>query len=244
VSTVNKVTFSSPSGRDDAGPGGFEDSAHRRLDFFAYLTPQARRDFVAAARARRFAPREQIYRQNDRHQHMFRIVSGRVWLTSSRPDGREHLSLFAGPGECFGFSSLIDGEGFPQSAVARSEVNVQMLTKAALERLRAEHRSIDDAMMRSMQRDIRILISQLSAASISDLRSRLAHRLVAYALPRPAQPSVVRLTQSELAGVFGVSRQTINKLLRDFERDGLVRRSYGEVSLLDVARLRELGEGI
>jgi CRP-like cAMP-binding protein len=231
-------------GRNGAEFADPDNSAQRRLDFFTYLTPQARRDFVAAASLRRFAPREQIYRQNDRHQHMFRIVSGRVWLTSSRPDGREHLSLFAGPGECFGFSSLIDGEGFPQSAVARSEVNVQMLTKAALDALRAKHRSVDDAMMRSMQRDIRILISQLSAASISDLRSRLAHRLLAYALPRSARPSVVRLTQTELAGVFGVSRQTVNKLLGDFERDGLVRRTYGEVELLDGARLRELAEGV
>ncbi len=218
--------------------------AERRLDFFTYLTAAARQDFEAAASRRRFAARQQIYRQNDSHQQMFRIVSGRVWLTSSRPDGREHLSLFAGPGECFGFSPLIDGEGLPQSAIARSEVNVQLLTKTALDALRAKHRSIDDAMMRSMQRDIRILIRQLSAASISDLRSRLAHRLLVYANPRwPNQP-VVRLTQTELAGVFGVSRQTVNKLLRDFEHEGLVERAYGEVELLDVHRLRQLAEGV
>ncbi len=219
-------------------------SAERRLDFFTYLTREARRDFEAAARNRRFEAQENIYRQNDRSQQIFRIVSGRVWLTSSRPDGRVHLSLFAGPGECFGFSSLIDDEGLPQSAMARSEVNVQVLSKSALDELRAKHRSIDDAIMRSMQRDIRILIRQLSEASISDLRSRLAHRLLVYALPQRPNEPVVRLTQTELAGVFGVSRQTVNKLLRDFENEGLVKRAYGEVVILDVPRLRHLAEGV
>jgi CRP/FNR family transcriptional regulator, cyclic AMP receptor protein len=228
--TVNQVTF--------------QQSAEQRLDFFTYLTPEAQRDFESAASRRQVPAREHIYRQNDRHQRIFRIVSGRVWLTSSRPDGREHLSLFAGPGECFGFSSLIDGEGLPQSAIARSEVTLQMLSKTALAALRAKHRSIDDALMRSMQRDIRILIRQLSAASISDLRSRLAHRLLVYSLPRSPDQLVVRLTQTELAGVFGVSRQTVNKLLRDFERDGLIKRAYGEVELRDVDRLRQLADGI
>jgi CRP/FNR family cyclic AMP-dependent transcriptional regulator len=119
-----------------------------------------------------------------------------------------------------------------------------MLTKTALNGLRTKHRSIDDALMRSMQRDIRILIKQLSAASISDLRSRLAHRLLVYANPRLPNHRVVRLTQTELAGVFGVSRQTVNKLLRDFEREGLVKRAYGEVEILDGPRLRELAEGV
>ncbi len=220
------------------------DSAERRLDFFTYLTPVARHDFEAAARSRRYEARQNIYRQHDRHQQMFRIVSGRVWLTSSRPDGRVHLSLFAGPGECFGFSSMIDDEGLPQSAITRTEVNVQVLSKSALGELRAKHRSIDDAMMRSMQRDIRILVRQLSEASISDLRSRLAHRLLVYALPQRPNEPVVRLTQTELAGVFGVSRQTVNKLLRDFENEGLVKRAYGEVAILDVAQLRLLAEGV
>ncbi len=226
---------------DAVEPGS---SAERRLDFFTYLTPEARRDFEAAARNRRFAAQESIYRQNDRSRQIFRIVSGRVWLTSSRPNGRVHLSLFVGPGECFGFSSFIDGEGLPQSAVARSEVNVQALSRTALDELRARHRSIDDAMMRSMQRDIRILVRQLAEASISDLRSRLAHRLLVYALPQRPNEPVVRLTQTELAGVFGVSRQTVNKLLRDFENEGLVKRAYGEVAILDVAQLRHLAEGV
>ncbi len=218
-------------------------SGQGRLHFFDFLTPEAQQDFEAMASRRQFQATERIYGQDDLHRLMFRIVSGRVWLSYSRPDGREHLSLLVGPGECFGFSSLVDGEGLPQSATARSEVHVQVLTKAALDQLRAKHRSVDDAMMRSMLRDIRILISHLSEATISDLPSRLAHRLLLYAVPDRSNQPVVRLTQSELAGVFGVSRQTVNKVLSDLVTQGLITQSYGQVRLQDVPRLRQLADG-
>ena len=42
--------------------------------------------------------------------------------------------------------------------------------------------------------------------------------------------------------MLGVSRQSINKQLGRWERQGLVRLSYGRVSLLDCAALERLTE--
>ncbi|WP_324276749.1 Crp/Fnr family transcriptional regulator [Blastococcus brunescens] len=189
---------------------------------------------------RQFSAGELIYRQEAHHRVMYRIVSGRVWLSYTRADGREHLSSLLGPGECLGISTLIDGDGLPQNATARTDVRVQVLEQAVWVQLRQKHRSIDDAMMRSMIRDTRILISQLSEASLAELPPRLALRLLALArLGRNGDP-VVDLTQTELAATLGVSRQTLNKLLRQFAADGMVRLAYGEVHLADVEALHAL----
>ncbi|MDL9948152.1 Crp/Fnr family transcriptional regulator [Gordonia sp. ABSL11-1] len=226
-------------------PGSSPRVTHsRRLDFFEYLTPEAKRDFDAAATVRRFDADESIYLQDDRHHLMYRLVAGRIWLSYTTVDGREHLAGLLGPGECFGISPLIDGEGVPQNATARTPVTVQVLDEPTLARLRAAHRSMDEAIMRSLLRDIRILSSELSSASLAGLRSRLAGRLLALAGRGPHGGPVVRLTQAELAGVLGVSRQTLNRQLRQLEADGVVALSYGEVHLLEVSVLRDLASDL
>jgi len=47
----------------------------------------------------------------------------------------------------------------------------------------------------------------------------------------------VELPQRTLAAMLGVQRPSLNKVLKDLERDGLIRISYAAVEVLDRARL-------
>jgi DeoR/GlpR family transcriptional regulator of sugar metabolism len=42
--------------------------------------------------------------------------------------------------------------------------------------------------------------------------------------------------------MVGLSRKTVNARLADFEREGLVRRGYGGVTVLDPKALRRIAE--
>ncbi|EME22685.1 Crp family transcriptional regulator [Rhodococcus triatomae BKS 15-14] len=211
-----------------------------RVDLFDFLTDEAKVDFLARTTTRTVRAGARIYTQDDRHRVMYRIVTGRVWLSYARIDGRELLYLLLGPGECLGISTLIDGHGLPQSATARSDVTLQVLDQRALASLRQLHPSVDNAIVHSLCRDIRILISHMSEAALDDLPARVARRLLVLAQPSAARGiPVVKLPQSELAAIFGVSRQTLNKVLKSFEREQLVSLTYGAVELRNVSRLRE-----
>ncbi|WP_181779314.1 Crp/Fnr family transcriptional regulator [Pseudonocardia pini] len=218
---------------------GEEQPAGRRLELFDALTDAAREDFVASAVPRTVPAGARVYTQDDRQRVMYRIVEGRVWLSYSRPDGRELRYGLVGPGECLGISSLVDGQGLPQSATARTDVVLQVITRDAFARLRRTHSCVDDALMRSMLRDIRILIGYLAEASLDELPVRVARRLLLLSAPDRAGVPVVGLPQAELAAVFGVSRQSLNKVVKAFEAEGLVRLAYGEIRLVDVPALRD-----
>jgi CRP/FNR family cyclic AMP-dependent transcriptional regulator len=211
----------------------------QRVDLFGFLDEPATEDFVASAGSRVVPAGQRIYTQDDRHRVMYRIVSGRAWLSYSRADGRELLYMFLGPGECFGISGLVDGHGLPQSATARTDVTLQVISHDTFERLRRRHACFDDAIMRSILRDVRIMISYLAEAALDDLPARVARRLLALALPDSQGRLVVDLPQSELAAVFGVSRQTLNRVLRDLESEGLVQLGYGTVALTRPAELAD-----
>jgi CRP/FNR family transcriptional regulator len=110
------------------------------FDFFDFLSDTAREDFLASARTRVVPAGGRIYVQDDRHRVMYRVVAGRACLSYSRADGRELIYHFLGPGECLGISALVDGEGLPQSATARTRVTLQAITQESFERLRSRPR--------------------------------------------------------------------------------------------------------
>ena len=47
----------------------------------------------------------------------------------------------------------------------------------------------------------------------------------------------MELPQRTLAAMLGVQRPSLNKVLKDLERDGLIRISYSTIEVLDRARL-------
>ena len=50
----------------------------------------------------------------------------------------------------------------------------------------------------------------------------------------------IRLPQRTLAAMLGVHRQSLNKVMKDLERDGLVSVGYSEIEVLDEERLSAL----
>jgi CRP-like cAMP-binding protein len=47
-----------------------------------------------------------------------------------------------------------------------------------------------------------------------------------------------RLTQGDLAAMVGASRETVNKCMGAYERQGIVRYRRGRITILDAHRLR------
>jgi CRP/FNR family transcriptional regulator, cyclic AMP receptor protein len=215
------------------------------FDLLQWLPERACEAFHAAARGRRFGHGELIYSQGDPGNQMYRLVSGAVRLSVARSDGRELLYLLFQPGDCFGTSSLVDGEMRPQTAEAHEACEVEMLGRVGFDQLRSMHREFDDALIRLATRHMRLLSGLFADAHLEAISARVASRILAtarsFGRPTPAGIALsVPLTQSELALMVGGSRQTVNKVLQQFQADGLVNLSGGQIIVLSKDRLRSM----
>lgn len=72
-------------------------------------------------------------------------------------------------------------------------------------------------------------------------RQRLASRLLTLVRSRLGPPEL-RLSQQALAEMVGLSRKTVNGLLIEFAREGLVDLDYGGLAVLDLRRLERVAE--
>ena len=209
-----------------------------RYDLFRWLPNEVREAFMQAAKPRFVQEGQIIYQQGDIANEMYRIVSGAVRLTSMQIDGRELMYTLFVARDTFGYSSLIDRHGLPHTAEAQTPVHLQVLSRDAFMGLRRKYEAFNEALMQTLCIHVRGLSTSVSDAVLEDLPQRLARRLLEIARQAEDNAATIPLSQTELALLMGVSRQTVHKFLKMFEDEGLVRQSYGAVVLPDLRALK------
>lgn len=213
------------------------------FDIFQWLPIDVRTAFESEARVHHVRKGDHIYIEGDPGDAMYRLVSGSVRLSVADAEGRELLYLLFEPGDCFGISSCIDDEPRPHTARANSALELQVLGKAAVDRLRTLHRPFDDAIMRLLARHMRMLSQFFAETSLKSLRERVAGRLLStarsFGVNTPEGISLsIELPQSELAFMVGGSRQSINKTLQRFRDEGVIEINHGKVIITNIDGLR------
>lgn len=184
----------------------------------------------------RYNKGERIGERYDPCPGLHMVVSGSLSLFRNSPSGRHLLFGIAHPGDVIGLASLLDSYVRPETVEARSDALLVFLPKPALDPAMA-----DVVCLRSLARAVafrwRILHESYHTLAMDSVRCRIAKNL-AY-LPRRStlfmsfgppgtqaliEPSPVDVTQSEIAAMMGMARQTVNRVLSEFLRKGIVAR--------------------
>lgn len=211
--------------------------------FLAGLLPEEREAFEELASTRRYRPGETLFHEGDESGGVFAISSGHVKV-SCVEGTREVVLAFAGPGALLGELAAIDRR--PRSATTRAVDDVCALVVPA-----QDFRRFLDAHPSAALRVIELLIGRLRHSdrqrieyAAYDVVGRLARRLLELteSSGEPAGAGVhitLPLTQDELAGLTGSSREAIAKALHLLRELGWVATERRSLTVRDLEALRD-----
>jgi CRP-like cAMP-binding protein len=219
-------------------------SDHRMLEtnqLLGALPPDALESLRAASTVRDVNRNEVLFKRGDRASELFGIISGRVAILTQAPDGRESLVAVLDEGSLFGELGLFD-EG-PRSADARALETTQVLVleyEAVRAAIKAEPNLLW-VIIRVLARRLRTTDDSLADAVFLDVPGRTAKRLLE--LSGDSDEFRLRMTQEDLAGLVGASRERVNKALSMFTRLGWLEvEGRNRYRILDRASLEERAE--
>jgi len=137
----------------------------------------------------------------------------------------------------FGEISVFDGMPRTHDGHALGPTTLLFHAKTDFKRLLTRYPVIYERFARMLALRLRATFDLVEEASVAPLSQRLARRLLELAQLEPSAMNAatiprgreVPLTQEELGHLLGKSRQSIAKLLRLWEQDGLVQTRYGRV---------------
>ena len=205
-----------------------------------------------AMRDRRYRRGEVIFHVDDPGDALFVVVAGDVKIVLPSDESAEPVILTTiGRGGFFGELALLDGRPRSATAIAILPVQALVLRRDALDRLVDSEPVLRRAMFAALAGEIRRLTGHVEDLHFLDLPGRLARHLLRTAAGAASNgegdrddrlpPGPLRLawpyTQSELAGMIGGSRQSVNRLLADFVAQDLLRFEGDELVIPDPASL-------
>ena len=209
-----------------------------RWALFEEVDEQQVRQLLAAARRRRFAKGETVFHEGDPGESLHLIDKGFLAVRVTTPGGEVATLRVMRAGQHFGDLAMLSSAHRSATVTALDKSETLELPATTIREFSAEHRSFERAMARVIAHQLRNQSQQLLEAMYLTVPRRLARRLAE--LSDLYDAPVVPLTQDDLAGISGTTRQTVNQLLTEWREAGVVDLGRGRVTVVDRHRLDRL----
>jgi CRP-like cAMP-binding protein len=216
------------------------------VGLFADLTTAELVGLASLMRPRPYAKDEVIYLRGDPGTAFYVIASGKVKIALTSPDGKELILRRLGPGGFHGELALLDDEPRSADAVATEASVLLVLQRDAFRQFLSEHPDLATKLLGTVSQYLRRNAELIQDATFLDVPARLARILLELAtepgaadLPPPGAIIPDRMKQGELAALVGATRESINKWLGSFEKQGLISYDKGQITLLRPSGLKQ-----
>lgn len=184
---------------------------------------------------------EHVFREGDPFEAIAAVRAGTVKTYVIDRDGREHVLGFHLPGEVIGLNA-IDGESYPCNAVALDTVMLCRFSFPKISVLAARLPGLQQHLFRLLSRDIgraALLAGDWTADErMAAFLVGMSRRLAA----RGFSPNRFQLTmpRTDIANYLRLAPETVSRVLKRFQDDGLVQVDRRELELVGRERLETL----
>jgi CRP/FNR family cyclic AMP-dependent transcriptional regulator len=199
----------------------------REIPLFADLTDQELFQIMKIVKCRTYKKRMFIFHQGDEQRTVYFVRSGTVKVSKVDEDGREQILSFLQEGDMFPHVGFFDDSSYPGTAEALEDCRLGEISVRDFEQLLLRQPKISITVMRVLGRKILELQQKIQDVTLQNTAERITHALVHLCVKNGTAAengSVLpfRITNLELANMVGTSRETVNRVLNQLKKQGLV----------------------
>jgi CRP/FNR family transcriptional regulator, cyclic AMP receptor protein len=207
----------------------------RGTELFAELDEPALAQVSAAAVSRELRRGDVLFAEGDEPAHLYVVEDGRIAIASKSDDGRESVFALMERGELFGEMGLLDSLGRSAEARALEPSQVIEIPYGPVRATFEERPELLWGVVALLAGRLRSMDSALADSVFLDVTGRTAKRLLD--LGGEADEFLLPVTQEELAGMVGASRERVNKAIASFVRLGWIDQAERRYVILDREQL-------
>jgi CRP-like cAMP-binding protein len=213
--------------------------------FLAALTPDEVEALTKLGRRQRYPKGAPLFVEGEQSDRVLVILDGRVKVSLMTTDGKEVVFAVRGPGDLLGELAFIDGEPRSASATAVEPVNSLVFRATDFTQFLESHPRVALLLLRMVSRRLRDADNKRAEFAAFDTVGRVSSRLLELAErfgETDGESGVLislPLTQEELAGWIGSSREAVSKALNTLRTVGLIQTKRRAIAILDLEGLRK-----
>ena len=195
---------------------------------FADLHGEARTQFDKMATEITFSRGNQLFAEGDEPKYVYFVASGRIKLSVSSREGRTMILRLAEAGHVLGLSAALSSNEHEVTAEAMEPCRVRAILVTEFLNFLQDFPEAAMEATHCVLREYRVVFDDVCRLGLpTTVAGRLANLLLDWRKVRMQDGHddarfIVTLTQEEIAGMTGTSRETVSRLLNQFEREKLI----------------------
>jgi len=190
---------------------------------------------AATSATRRLRRHDVVFEEGDAANELFVVQEGRIAIANKSVDGRESVVALMEPGDVFGEFPLFDGLGRSAEARALEDSTIVAVAYQDVRRMFDDDPTLLWRVVELLATRLRATDEALADSVFLDVPGRTAKRLLE--LAGAGDEFQLPVTQEELAGMVGASRERVNKAISAFVRLGWLEQRERRYRIVDREQL-------
>ena len=216
----------------------------KQVPMFRSLRADDSRHIAALLQKHTLRKGEVLFRNGEEGHSLYMITAGKIKIVRQSRDGDEMILAVLSTGDFCGEMALLDGLSRSADAVAVEETHIYGLNRKDFLAYVMNNETAVKAILSALSKRLRKADDFLEDIVFLKVAPRLAKKLIELAGSngfREGENGSIKLsvTQKDLAGMIGTTRESVNKELRTLREKNLVSLSGSAILIHNLEALRQ-----
>lgn len=190
-----------------------------------------------------YKKKQVIYKEGSNPHYLYYIMSGKVRSFKTHDDGKDLVMDLYNTGDFFGYTALLEGGTYRETAETMEETELALVSKKDYEELINSNPAIARKFVSLLAKNVVEKEKHLLGIAYNTLRKKVAEALVSlqkkYHTNRQ-EPFVVDISRDDLATIAGTATESLIRTLSDFKAEHLIDIRSGKVIITNDKKLENL----
>ena len=205
------------------------------MDLFSGVQQELLEPIVQQSSVQSLQRGDMLFSEGDEANDLYIVLEGRVAIANRSFDGRESVVALMESGDLFGEMPLFRPDGRSADARVLENSSVVVIPYVPVKSLYQEHPEMLWKIVDMLAERLKVMDVALADSMFLDVTGRTAKRLLE--LAGADEEFELPVTQEELAGMIGASRERVNKSLASFIKLGWLAQKGEKYVILDRKQL-------
>lgn len=202
-----------------------------------------RQVFDETQESRSYQKKERIYTEGKRAYNLHYVADGKVKTFKTNDDGKDLIIAVYQTGDFFGYTALLEGGIYHESAEALEPCEITTIGREAFESLFNNNPEVMRQFVKLLAGNVHEREEQLLHIAYNSLRKKVAEALIM--LHRKytsgnAEPVPLQISRENLAAIAGTAKESLIRTLGDFRDEGLIEMRGTQIVVLKEQKLTQL----
>lgn len=186
---------------------------------------------------------ELIFSEGDPGDGFYVTIEGLIKIYKLSTEGKEQILHMFGPGEPFGEVPVFSGQAFPATAEGVKKSRILFFPRRAFRDLITQKPSVAMNMLAVLSQRLRHFTVQVENLSLKEVPARLAGYLLLQSEEQNSSDTItLNISKGHLASFLGTIPETLSRMLRKMNEQGLIEVEGRKIRLMDIDALQDLAE--